>query len=52
MIRQLPVPPYDPEGAEEIARRGRLARRVRVTINGPNDRLVNDAQIVQAVARC
>jgi peptide/nickel transport system substrate-binding protein len=47
----LPVPPYDPEGARKLLADAGWPDGFAITINGPNDRLVNDAQIVQAVAQ-
>ena len=47
----LPVPPYDPEGAKKLLTDAGWPDGFALTINGPNDRLVADAQIVQAVGQ-
>jgi peptide/nickel transport system substrate-binding protein len=47
----LPEPPYDPEAARKLLVEAGYPDGFALTINGPNDRLVNDAQIVQAVAQ-
>ncbi len=47
----LPVPTYDPEGARKLLAEAGYPDGFAITINGPNDRLVDDAQIVQAVAQ-
>jgi peptide/nickel transport system substrate-binding protein len=47
----LPVPSYDPEAARKLLAEAGYPDGFAITINGPNDRLVNDAQIVQAVAQ-
>jgi peptide/nickel transport system substrate-binding protein len=47
----LKVPDYDPDGAKKLLAEAGYPDGFAMTINGPNDRLVNDAQIVQAVAQ-
>jgi len=47
----LPVPPYDPDAAKKLLADAGWADGFAVTINGPNDRLVADSQIVQAIGQ-
>jgi len=47
----LPVEKYDPEGAKALLAKVGLADGFRVTVHGPNNRYVNDAQICEAVAQ-
>jgi peptide/nickel transport system substrate-binding protein len=47
----LPVPPYDPEAARKLLTEAGYPDGFAITINGPNDRFIDDAQIVQAVAQ-
>jgi peptide/nickel transport system substrate-binding protein len=42
---------YGPAVARGLAGRGWLSAGLVVTLHGPNDRCVHDAQILQAVAR-
>ena len=42
--------PYDPDGAKKLMADAGYANGFEVTMNCPNDRYVNDAQICQAVA--
>ncbi len=47
----LAVPAFDPEAAKKLLAEAGWADGFQLTIAGPNDRLVNDAQIVQAVGQ-
>ncbi len=47
----LPVPAYDPDEARKLLTESGYPDGFAITINGPNDRFVNDAQIVQAIAQ-
>ncbi|WP_376087540.1 ABC transporter substrate-binding protein [Roseomonas sp. CCTCC AB2023176] len=44
------VPPYDPARARALLAEAGYPRGFRLTVHGPNDRFVNDAKIVQALA--
>ena len=45
------VPPYDPARAQALLREAGYPQGFRITLHGPNDRYLNDAKIVQAVAQ-
>ena len=47
----LNVPAYDPSRAKALLAEAGYAEGFRMTIHGPNDRYINDAKIVQAVAQ-
>ncbi len=48
---KLDVVAYDPEGAKALLAEAGYGDGFKLTIHGPNDRYINDAQIVQAVAQ-
>lgn len=47
----IPVPTYNPQGAKKLLAEAGYPDGFKLTIHGPNDRYINDAQIVQAVAQ-
>ncbi len=47
----LKVEPYDPEGAKALLKEAGWGDGFGLTIQGPNNRYVNDAKIVQAIAQ-
>jgi peptide/nickel transport system substrate-binding protein len=48
---RLEVPAYDPARARALLAEAGYPRGFRLTLHGPNDRYINDAKIVQAVAQ-
>jgi peptide/nickel transport system substrate-binding protein len=50
-VPDLPPTPYQPDRAKALLADAGYPRGLRVTIHGPNDRYVNDAKIIQAVAQ-
>jgi peptide/nickel transport system substrate-binding protein len=50
-VPYLPPPPYEPDKAKALLTEAGFPNGFRVTIHGPNDRYVNDAKIIQAVAQ-
>lgn len=47
----LPPPDYDPEGAQSLLSEAGYPDGFRITLHGPNDRYINDADVAQAVAQ-
>lgn len=47
----IAVPAYDVEGARRLLAEAGYPQGFRIALNGPNDRYVNDAEIVQAIAQ-
>ena len=50
-VPDLPPTPYEPDRAKALLAEAGFPKGLRVTIHGPNDRYVNDAKIIQAVAQ-
>jgi peptide/nickel transport system substrate-binding protein len=50
-VPDLPPTPYQPDRAKALLAEAGFPKGLRVTIHGPNDRYVNDAKIIQAVAQ-
>lgn len=50
-VPDLKPHPYEPEKAKALLKEAGFPNGMRITIHGPNDRYVNDAKIIQAVAQ-
>ena len=50
-VADLPPHPYQPDRAKELLAEAGFPNGLRVTLHGPNDRYVNDAKIIQAIAQ-
>jgi peptide/nickel transport system substrate-binding protein len=48
---RIPVPPYDPARARQLLAEAGYPRGFRLTLRGPNNRYLNDASALQAVAQ-
>ena len=48
---KLKVEAYDPEGAKKLLAEAGYPNGFALTLHGPNDRYINDAQVVQTVAQ-
>jgi peptide/nickel transport system substrate-binding protein len=50
-VPRLDAPRFDPEGAKKLLAEAGFPQGFQVTIHGPNDRYINDARIIQAIAQ-
>ena len=50
-VADLPAPAYDADGAKRLLAEAGYPNGFRITLNGPNDRYINDSRIVQAVGQ-
>lgn len=50
-VDDLSPPDYDPEGARKLLAEAGYPDGFQITLHGPNDRYVNDSEVVQAVAQ-
>lgn len=48
---ELPVPPFDPERARALLTEAGFPGGLRITLNGPSDRYLNGAQVMQAIGQ-
>lgn len=47
----LPIEPYNPASARQLLAAAGYPKGFRLTVHGPNNRYINDAQVVQTVAQ-
>jgi peptide/nickel transport system substrate-binding protein len=50
-VGDLPAIPYDPDGARRLLAEAGYPQGFRIQLNGPNDRYINDARIIQAIGQ-
>lgn len=50
-VADLPAPAYDPNGAKRLLAEAGYPNGFRITLNGPNDRYINDSRIIQAIGQ-
>lgn len=50
-VDDLSPPDYDPEGARKLLAEAGYPDGFQITLHGPNDRYVNDSEVIQAVAQ-
>lgn len=50
-VEGLEADPYDPEAAQALLEEAGYGEGFRITLHGPNDRYINDARILEAVAQ-
>ena len=50
-VADLPAPAFDPDGAKRLLAEAGYPNGFRITLNGPNDRYINDSRIIQAVGQ-